>query len=295
MKPPRFDYEAPASLEEALQRLRESGDDARVLAGGQSLIPALNLRLANPGRLLDLRRITSLRGIRRLPSGALAAGAMTRHADFERDPLMQRHLPIVPAVMRRVAHPQIRNRGTIGGSLAHADPAAEWPALCMALDATIVVASASAERRIPAAEFPLGVYTTALRPGELIREIEFPAWPATRRWGFEEVSRRLGDFAITGAMCTLDIDANQRCTAARCVIFAASERPQLVAAAAELVGGPVTEDAVARVAKAARHSISPLSDHHASAEYRLELVETMTARVLKQAAAMAAPTQESIR
>lgn len=282
MKPPRFDYEAPVDLQRALQRLADLGDEARPLAGGQSLVPAMNLRLASPGRLVDLRRIESLRGIRALPDGGVAAGAMTRHADFERSELLRERMPLVPAVMARVAHPQIRNRGTIGGSLAHADPAAEWPALCMVLDATLVAAHAGGERRIRAQDFPQGVYTTALEPGELIREVQFPAWPAGRRWGFEEVSRRLGDFAITGAMAVLDFDAQQRCTAARLVVFAAAEKPVLVDAAA-LVGRPVTEDAIAQVARAAREAISPLSDHHASGDYRLELAEVLAARVLKQA------------
>ena len=284
MKPPRFDYEAPTDLQQALQRLAQLGEDARPLAGGQSLVPAMNLRLANPGRLIDLGRIAQLRGIRSLPDGRIVAGAMSRHADFERSELLRARLPLVPTVMARVAHPPIRNRGTIGGSLAHADPAAEWPALCLLLDATIVVASATGERRIRAGDFSLGVYTTALKPGELVREVEFPAWPVHRRWGFEEVSRRVGDFAITGAMCTLDLDAQQRCTAVRCVVFAATAKPVVLEAAAHLVGRSVTDTAIAEVARAARAAIHPLGDHHASPEYRLELAEELTARVLRQAA-----------
>lgn len=284
MKPPRFQYEAPSTLDEALSRMAELGDAAKVIAGGQSLMPAMNMRLATPEVLIDLRRIETLRGIRELPNGAIQAGALTPHAAFERSELLQRRMPLIPEVMRFVAHPQIRNRGTIGGSLAHADPAAEWQAVCIALEATIVVASAQGRRRVKAVDFTQDVYTTDLQPGELIEAVEFPAWPSQRRWGFEEVSRRLGDFAITGAICTLDLDAGSRCTEARCVVFAATSRPLVVEAArALLVGRVVTDNAIEAVAQSARDAVEPMSDHHASAEYRLELVETLVARVLRQA------------
>src|SRR5690606_5868549 len=175
MKPPRFQYEAPSTLDEALRRLAALGDSAKVIAGGQSLMPAMNMRLATPEVLVDLRRLDALRGIRELPSGATEIGALTTHASCERSELLQRRLPLIPAVMRFVAHPQIRNRGTIGGSLAHADPAAEWQAVCIALDATIVVASADGQRRVKAVDFTQDVYTTDLQPGELITAVEFPA------------------------------------------------------------------------------------------------------------------------
>lgn len=289
MKPPRFDYEAPVTLQEALQRLAQCGEDARALAGGQSLVPAMNLRLASPGRLIDLNRITALRGIEALPDGRVVAGAMTRHADFERSALLRERMPLIPAVMARVAHPQVRNRGTIGGSLAHADPAAEWPALCMVLGATIVVANQEGERRIRAEDFSQGVYSTALATAELITRIEFPAWPAGRRWGFEEISRRQGDFAITGAMCWLDLDAQQRCTAARVVVFAAADQPVLLNAAQALIGQALTPHTLAPVAAAAAQAISPMSDPHASADYRRQLTQVLTARVLNQAAGQPLP------
>lgn len=284
MKPPRFHYEAPSTLDEALRRLAKLGDSAKVIAGGQSLMPAMNMRLATPEVLIDLRRLDALRGIRELPHGAIHAGALTPHATFERSELLQRRMPLIPAVMRFVAHPQIRNRGTIGGSLAHADPAAEWQAVCIALEATIVVASAQGERRVKAVDFTQDVYTTDLQPGELIVAVEFPAWPPERRWGFEEVSRRMGDFAMTGAICTLDLDAGGRCTQARCVVFAATARPKVIdAAPGLLVGRVVTDNAIQAVAEAARDAVDPMSDHHASAEYRKELVHTLMARVLRRA------------
>ena len=284
MKPPRFQYEAPSTLDEALRRMAELGDSAKVIAGGQSLMPAMNMRLATPEVLIDLRRLDALRGIRELPNGAIHAGALTPHATFERSELLQRRMPLIPAVMRFVAHPQIRNRGTLGGSLAHADPAAEWQAVCIALEATIVVASAQGERRVKAVDFTQDVYTTDLQPGELIVAVEFPAWPSERRWGFEEVSRRMGDFAMTGAICTLNLDAGGRCTQARCVVFAATARPMVIdAAPGLLIGRVVTDIAIDAVADAARDAVEPMSDHHASAEYRKELVHTLVGRVLRQA------------
>lgn len=286
MKPPRFQYEAPSTLDEALRRLADLGDSAKVIAGGQSLVPAMNMRLATPEVLIDLGRIESLRGIRELPDGGIQAGAMTPHAAFERSELLQRRMPLIPEVMRFVAHAQIRNRGTIGGSLAHADPAAEWQAVCIALNATVVIASPQGRRRVKAVDFTQDVYTTDLQPGELIEAVEFPAWPSQRRWGFEEVSRRRGDFAITGALCTLDLDAGSRCTQARCVVFAATSRPLVIEAAPGLlVGRVVTDAAIEAVADAARAAVDPMSDHHASGEYRLELVQTLMARVLRQALA----------
>ncbi len=284
MKPPRFQYEAPSTLDEALRRMAELGDSAKVIAGGQSLMPAMNMRLATPEVLIDLRRLDTLRGIRELPGGAIQAGALTPHATFERSELLQRRMPLIPAVMRFVAHPQIRNRGTLGGSLAHADPAAEWQAVCIALEATIVVASTQGERRVKAVDFTQDVYTTDLQPGELIVAVEFPAWPSERRWGFEEVSRRMGDFAMTGAICTLNLDAGGRCTQARCVVFAATARPMVIdAAPGLLIGRVVTDNAIDAVADAARDAVEPMSDHHASAEYRKELVHTLVGRVLRQA------------
>ncbi|WP_151447085.1 FAD binding domain-containing protein [Lacisediminimonas profundi] len=287
MKPPRFQYEAPTSLEQALSRLAELGPDARLLAGGQSLVPAMNLRLANPAHVIDLRLLTDLQEIEQLADGTIRAGAMTRHVDFERSELLAECMPLVPAVMRKVAHPQIRHRGTIGGSLAHADPAAEWPALAMALDASIVLQSTQGQRRLKAEDFFRQVYSTALQPDEMIVAVEFPAWPPGRGWGFEEVSRRTGDFAMAGVICTLDLDQQRRCIGAQCIIFAASDKPFMLDAASDLLAGQQPgEDLIAQVARAARAAVSPLGDHHASSEYRLELVEVLTARALKQACAL---------
>ena len=283
MKPPRFTYEAPSRLDEVLARLAQHGEGARPLAGGQSLVPAMNLRLANPGHLIDLNRVRELRGIQVLPDGRIRVGAMTRHAELERSELLRECIPLIPAAMRYVAHEAIRQRGTIGGSLAHADPAAEWSGLCWLLDATLELASEGGTRRLSAVQFTQGVYSTALEPGELITAIEFPAWPQQRRWAFDEVSRRRGDFAIAGAMCTLDLDPEGICQHARCVVFAASEAPCLLDTQA-LLGRALTIQAVERFAREAACTLSCLNDQHASADYRLELAETLTARVLRRAA-----------
>jgi carbon-monoxide dehydrogenase medium subunit len=284
VKPPAFDYAAPASLDEALALLNANVDSAKLLAGGQSLVPVLNLRLASPSLLIDLNRIAGLSGLSRDANGALVAGAMTRHRTFELSDLARQTHPLLSHAMSHVAHVQIRNRGTIGGSLSHADPAAEWPALCVACESEMTLAHAGGTRVVRAEEFSLGVYATALAANEMLIGIRFPAWPAGRRWGFQELSRRRGDFALVGAIALLDQDANMACTRARVVVFGAGDAPVVVAEAATLVGHGPQADAIARVATAARAQVATRSDHHASAEYRSELVEVLTRRALNQAA-----------
>ncbi|MEL3891980.1 xanthine dehydrogenase family protein subunit M [Ferrovibrio sp. MS7] len=283
MKPSRFEYTAPTSLGAALQALQDGGDDARVIAGGQSLIPMMNFRLAAPEKLIDLRRVQELTGISQIEGGLIRIGAMTRHRAVETSDFLLQHLPLLPAAMAHVAHVPIRNRGTIGGSLAHADPAAEWPALCLALDATMVVAGPSGERLVPAADFAQGVLTTALEPGEILKEILFPAWPAGRNWGFTEIARRRGDFAIVGVACIVDRDAAGIVAAARIVVFGASDTPVLSLEAAEAITGKRLDAALARGAgRAASAAIEPRSDLHASADYRSQLIEVLVGRALQQ-------------
>jgi CO/xanthine dehydrogenase FAD-binding subunit len=284
--PARFEYLAPSTVQDALQMLQQHGDGARLLAGGQSLVPAMNLRLANPAYLIDLNRIPALAALVQNPDGSITAGAMTRHRSFEKSELVQRALPLVHAAMPWIAHTQIRNRGTIGGSLAHGDPAAEWPALCLLLDCRMLVAGPAGEREIAVADFSRGVYETALEPGEILTAIRFPAWPAGRRWGFSEIARRHGDFALAGAACTLDIDDAGVCRAARLVVFGAADRPLLMeAAAATLVGSVPGLPLAAQVADAVRNAVTARADLHASAEYRRDLVGVMTRRALEQALA----------
>jgi aerobic carbon-monoxide dehydrogenase medium subunit len=284
MKPPIFDYFSPASVEEALTLLGEHGEGAKLLAGGQSLMPALNFRLAAPAVLIDLNPIGALGGVHVASDGRLVAGAMTRHRCFETSTLIQQRLPLVQHAMASVAHVAIRNRGTIGGSLCHADPAAEWPALCLACDAEMVLQSGTGLRRVKAGDFSRGLFTTALGGAEILVQVIFPAWPETRRWGFQELARRRGDFAIVGVACVLDVNAGGICTDARIVVFGATDIPVLLhEAAAELTGRSPTDNDVRRAARAARGAIDCRSDHHASAAYRSELVQALTARAVTQA------------
>ncbi len=284
MKPPAFEYAAASSVEEALALLEAHGEDARLLAGGQSLMPALNFRLASPSALIDLNTVAALAGVSTDAQGNLIAGAMTRHRFFETSELIARRWPLLQHAMASVAHVAIRNRGTIGGSLCHADPSAEWPALCLACDARMTIRSRSGRRQVGAAEFSQGLFSTALAPGELLEQVVFPAWPPTRRWGFQEIARRRGDFAIAGVACLLDIDGGGVCGAARIVVFGVADGPMLMADAAASLTGRVADDpAVRSAAEQARGGVACRADHHASAEYRAELVEALTARALVQA------------
>lgn len=284
MKPPVFDYFSPASIGEALTLITEHGDGAKLLAGGQSLMPALNFRLAAPTALIDLNPIGALSGVQVASDERLVAGAMTRHRFFETSALIRQHLPLVQHAMASVAHVAIRNRGTIGGSLCHADPAAEWPALCLACDAEMVLQSGSGMRRIEAEDFSRGLFTTALGSAEILVQVVFPAWPGTRRWGFQEIARRHGDFALVGVACVLDVDAGGLCTDARIVVFGATDAPVLLReAAAELTGHSPADSHVRSAARCARGAIDCRSDQHASADYRSELVQALTARAIIQA------------
>jgi carbon-monoxide dehydrogenase medium subunit len=283
VKPCRFDYVAPATLDEALRLLDQHRDDAKLLAGGQSFIPVMNFRLASPAVLIDLNRIQELAGLTQAHDGSISAGAMTRHRVFEQSELVRSGLSLIHAAMPYIAHVQIRNRGTIGGSLAHADPSAEWGALCVALEATVTMASSEGERDVAAADFLQGVYATLLEPNEILTRVRFPAWPARRRWGFTELSRRRGDFAIVGAVCTIDVDENERCSAARVVVFGAGDKPVVIEAAGELLAGAPDAQRSAEVGRLARSVVETRSDHHASAAYRSELVEVLTRRAIDQA------------
>lgn len=284
MKPPVFDYLRPPTLEAALTTLKARGDQAKLLAGGQSLVPVLNLRLAAPDLLIDLNAIASLRELVHESDGALRVGAMTRHRTLERDDDVARSHPLIPVVADHIAHVQIRNRGTIGGSLCHADPAAEWPAVCLACDAEMTLASTSGQRVVPAAEFSLGVYTTALEPNEILTQIRFPAWPSGRRWGFLEVSRRRGDFAIVGVIVWLDLDTSEICRKARIVVFGAGDVASLASTATRsLIGKKVDTASITQAAHLARNEVEVRSDHHASAAYRSDLVQTLVKRTLRQA------------
>ena len=260
-----------------------SSPEARPLAGGQSLVPAMNFRLARPAMLVDLGRIAALRGLRVEQDGSVIAGGMTRHRDFEMSDEVRRRLPLVHAAMPGIAHPAIRSRGTIGGSLAHADPAADWPALVLACDAEVTLASPSGTRTVAADAFLKDVFETALRPGELLTAVRFPAWTASRRWGLQKHSRRRGDFAIVGVACTVDLDGG-RCARARVAIYGAGSRAVLAPSCMHFLEGKTPSDVVlGEAARLAAGEVGVRGDLHASAEYRTELVGALVRRALDQA------------
>ncbi len=286
MKPAPFRYFRPATVDEALALLAEHGSEAKPLAGGQSLIPAMNFRLARPQALVDLNRIPELAYIRSQPDGGgLVIGAMTRQRAVERSDAVRRAAPLVAEALPFVAHAQIRNRGTVGGSLAHADPAAELPAVMLALDARFLARSRERERAIPAGEFFRGILETALGPDELLVEVAVPRAPARSGHAFIEVARRHGDYALVGVAALVALDRRGRCEVARIALVSVGDGPVLATeAAAALTGEEPSAAAIEAAAEAAaRQDIDPPSDIHASAAYRRHLAAVLTRRALARA------------
>jgi carbon-monoxide dehydrogenase medium subunit len=283
MKPPAFDYYAPATLDEALALMAEHGGDAKPLAGGQSLIPAMNFRVLQSPILIDLNRLTELDGIRQA-NGELRIGAMTRQRRVERDPLVLQFAPLLHDTMPYIAHPQIRNRGTIGGSMTHADPAAELPVIAIALNARFRLQSASGERWVRAEDFFLGMFTTALLADELLVEIAFPALPSGAGWSFMEFARRHGDYALMGVAAWITLDERGACHAARLVYLNAGIGPIDARQAAQLLKGQTVSDAaIAAAMSAADAEISPTGNVHCTPEYQRHLARVLTRRALQQA------------
>ena len=284
MKLPAFDYACPTTLPEAVQLLASRDGDAKALAGGQSLVPMLAFRLAQPSLLVDLRKLADLRGIRISDSG-VTLGAMVRWRDIEDDKRLEAAHPLLKAAIAHVAHYQIRNRGTVGGSLAHADPAAEMPGIAMTCDAEVAVVGKSGAHVIQAADFFQGALTTALTSDEIIVEIHLPAWPKGRRWGFQEFARRRGDFAMAAAAVFYDQDASGRAINAHVGVIGVADRPRRLASVEAVLNGQVIDEATIAKAEAATHTaVDPQDDIHASAAYRRALVGTMVERALKHAA-----------
>ena len=284
MKPAPFGYFSPATVEEALALLDEHGGDAKPLAGGQSLIPAMNFRLARPAVLVDLNRIAELAYVRAAPSG-VAIGAMTRQRAVERSDDVARAAPLLAEAMPSIAHPQIRNRGTMGGSIAHADPSAELPAVMLALDARFRAKSAMAERSIPAGEFFKGMLETALAPGELLVEIAVPPLPARSGTAFLEMARRHGDYALVGVAVVVTLDPRGRCKEAKLSLLSVGDGPVLATEAGRVLAGQSPSEELLRAAgdAAATRDVDPPSDIHASAAYRRQLVAVLTRRALARA------------
>lgn len=281
MKPAPFAYHRPDTVEEALATLAAHGADAKPLAGGQSLIPAMNFRLARPAVLVDLNGISELAYLRADAEGT-RVGAMTRQRLAERDDLIGRSAPLLAEALPHVAHAQIRNRGTIGGSVAHADPAGEIGAVLLALGARFVLRGSTARRTVPADAFSTGLFETALAPGELLVEVVIPPAAPRTGWSFLEVARRHGDYALAGVAVTVTLDDAGRCRDPRIALLGVAEGPVLAARAAKALAGERPAEKVFKEAAgvAAHKDIDPPSDIHATAAYRRQLVAVLTRRAL---------------
>jgi aerobic carbon-monoxide dehydrogenase medium subunit len=285
MKLPPFEYACPTSVAEAVALLATRDGDAMPLAGGQSLVPMLAFRAAAPALLVDLRKLEELRQIRIMGDG-VRLGAMVRWCDILDDARLATAHPLLVAAIAHVAHFQIRNRGTVGGSIAHADPAAEMLAIAVACEAEITVVSEAGTRTIAAADFFLGALTTALTRDEIVVEVRLPAWPSRRRFGFEEFARRQGDFAVAAAALFYDEDAVRKVRNAHIGVIGAADRPLRLRAVEDMLGGLVVDEAViGKAAVAASAAVDPPSDIHAGAAYRRSLIGTLVERALRSAAA----------
>lgn len=286
MKPPKFDYHAPKSVEEALALLERYGGDAKLLAGGQSLMPLLNFRLSRPAALVDLNRIPSLAYIKEA-DGQVKLGAMTRQRTIEFSPVVKERLPLLREATRWVGHLPIRTRGTIGGSIAHADPSAEYPAVLAALEGEVVARSPRGERVIKAADLFQTYLTTNLDADEIVVEVRLPAMPAGAGYALEEFARRHGDFAIIG-IAAMVVREGQRCTTARLAVAGAGAVPVRVRAAEEILERDGLGDAaIEAAARRASELVSPDSDIHASSDYRRHLTGVLTKRALIRALGVA--------
>jgi carbon-monoxide dehydrogenase medium subunit len=285
MKPAPFEYLAPRNLEEALAIMHAQGAEAKLLAGGQSLIPVMNFRLAQPTLIVDLNNVTELGRLQRDEAGGLRIGAMVRQRELERSQLVADLSPLLHEAMPYVAHPQIRNRGTLGGSLAHADPAAELPVVAIALDVYLRLQRQGGERWIRADEFYTGLFSTALGPEEILAEVTIPPVPANTGYAFMELARRHGDYAQAGAAALVTLDEQGVCRNARLVFLAVGEVPMVAHQAAQVMIGQVPSvELIAEVARmAAESEIDPVTDIHATADYKRHLAQVLARRTLQQA------------
>jgi len=284
MKSAPFDYYAPTSIDETCDFLSRYGDEAKLLAGGQSLVPVLALRLARPSVLIDLNGVHELDYLR-IENDELTVGALTRYRTLEHSPIVRKHFPLLASAVEWVGHPQIRNRGTVGGSLAHADPAAELPALAALFDATFVITNASgAKHTLTSAEFFVSYLTTALESGDLLSEIRFPALPVGTGWSFIEVSRRHGDFALVGVAATVTLSSDQTCSDVRVALTGVGETPMRASSVEQaLLKCKPDDQCIAAAAAEVVTDIDPSSDIHASSQYRKYVATTLVKRALTEA------------
>ncbi|HEY8768627.1 MAG TPA: xanthine dehydrogenase family protein subunit M [Dehalococcoidia bacterium] len=278
-----FEYLAPSSLDEALSLLTKHGDEAKLLAGGHSLIPIMKLRLAQPKFLIDIGRVSGLADIRE-DSGAISVGSLATHHAVETSELLKSKLPLLPETAAAVGDVQVRNRGTIGGSLVHADPASDLPATALALGAELRVAGPRGQRSIKAEDFFVGLLTTAIAPDEILTEVRFPLLPAKTGAAYVKVRNKASHYAIVGVAAVLTLGGDGRCQQARIGLTGVTHKPQRASAAESALAGQALDDGViAEAAGLAADGIKALSDIHASAEFRLHLAKVMTGRALKLA------------
>jgi carbon-monoxide dehydrogenase medium subunit len=289
MKPAPFEYYAPTTVEEALTNLTDLGYSGKVLAGGQSLIPAMNFRMARPAALVDLNKINELFYIKPTSEGGLAIGTMTRVSAVEHSPAVVERFPLIVETVKYIAHDQIRHRGTFGGAIAHADPAAQLPAIAVALQAKLVIKSMKGERTVAADDFFIGPFMTVLEPEDMLAEVILP--PSAPRTGgaYKQVSRQRGGYAQAAAISVVTLDERKRCKDVRLVLFSVGETPILSTYAPKvLVGNEPTASAIAEVAAGvAKDEVDPGSDLHGTSDYRRNLVNVLVGRSLTEAFARA--------
>lgn len=279
MKPAPFEYACPTSLDEAVALL-SSNDEAKVISGGQSLMPLMNFRLAAPSLLVDLRKLDMLRQVR-IDDDGVEIGARVRWCDIERDEKLKAAFPLLHAMIAHVAHYQVRNRGTVGGSLAHADPAAEMPGFAVTCDAVLKLVGASGTREVAAADFFEGPLMTVLEQDEIIVGVRLPAWQPGRRWGFREFARRRGDFALSGVAAYYDPDAQGLARNVHIGVIGACPTPQrLPSVEAVIEGRKLDDEVIAEAGREIAAAVEPSDDLHATAAYRRGLCETLLTRVL---------------
>ena len=284
MKPAAFEYVRPGSLNEALQALSYHANNAKILAGGQSLVPMMNLRMVHPAVIIDINRVPGLDGIH-IDGKELVVGALARHSTLRESPIVATHCPLMSEAYQYVAHKPVRNRGTLGGNISHADPASEMPAVLLATDSTIVVQSAKGQRKIAAANFFLGLMQTALQTGEMVTEIRIPVAPTNQGWAFEEAANRKGDFAMAAVGATLTLSGGI-CSQAAIAVAGMSERATRLSALEVLLERQALDDGlIMRAALLAKNSVNPDSSYHADADFKRDLAEALTERALKNARA----------
>lgn len=289
MKPAPFEYRAPDTLEEALDLLAQHGGEAKLLAGGQSLIPSMNFRVLQPAVLIDINRIPGLDRIQRKDSGAVSMGATARQASLEQHPIIAEYTPLLHETLPHIAHPQIRNRGTIGGSLAHADPASELPVYALSRDARMRIRNATSERWVEAPDFFQGMFTTAIGPEEMLVEIEVNPPPEGFGWSFQEMARRRGDYALMGVSAWVVLDSEGICQDARLVYLNAGDGPVRAEKAEALLRGSQPESDVLDEAAtvASQEEIDPFGSVHATEAFQRHLANVLTRRTLNTALARA--------